>query len=123
PLKLLALTPALSHPVGEGEATEGADRNPPAAGINCRRDVAVLETIYSCGLRISELCGLRAADVDWSEQLVRVRGKGKKERLVPIGQPALQAIRNYWNLLPQLPGGESPVFFSSATRLNPMAAR
>ena len=56
--------------------------------------MAVLETIYSCGLRVSELCGLRAEDIDWSEQLVRVRGKGKKERLVPIGQPALQTIQS-----------------------------
>ena len=44
----------------------------------CLRDVAVLETIYSCGLRVSELCGLRAEDIDWSERLVRVRGKGEK---------------------------------------------
>jgi site-specific recombinase XerD len=49
------------------------------------RDVAVLETIYSCGLRVSELCGLRVEDIDFNEQIVRVRGKGKKERLVPVG--------------------------------------
>jgi len=60
------------------------------------RDAAILETIYSCGLRISELCGLRAGDIDFNEQLVRVLGKGKKERLVPIGAPALEAIRAYW---------------------------
>ena len=58
--------------------------------------MAVLETIYSCGLRISELCGLRVEDINFSEQIVRVRGKGKKERLVPIGEPALKAIENYW---------------------------
>ena len=61
----------------------------------CWRDVAILETIYSCGLRISELCGLVADDIDWNEQLVRVRGKGRKERLVPIGAPALAAIQRY----------------------------
>ncbi len=76
------------------------------------RDVAVLETIYSCGLRISELCGLRADDIDWSQQIVRVRGKGKKERLVPIGKPALEAIGQYWLILKQPPVGASPVFFS-----------
>jgi site-specific recombinase XerD len=65
----------------------------PLSATACLRDVAVLETIYSCGLRISELCGLRAEDIDWSERLVRVRGKGKKERLVPIGEPAWKAIR------------------------------
>ena len=77
----------------------------------CLRDVAVLETIYSCGLRVSELCGLRVEDIDWSEQLVRVRGKGKKERLVPIGKPALKAIESYWSTLKLPPSGESPVFF------------
>lgn len=78
----------------------------------CYRDAAILETIYSCGLRISELCGLRAGDLDLHERLVRVQGKGKKERLVPIGEPALKAIKNYWSLLPQPPTGNSPVFYS-----------
>lgn len=89
----------------------------------CYRDVAILETIYSCGLRVSELCGLCAEDVDWPEQLVRVRGKGKKERLVPIGEPALRAIKNYWITLPQSPTGQVPVFFArkkNLTRMRPL---
>ena len=53
----------------------------PVVASACYRDVAILETIYSCGMRISELCGLCAADLDINEQIVRVRGKGKKERL------------------------------------------
>lgn len=75
-----------------------------------RRDQALLETIYSCGLRISELCALQAQDIHWEERLVRVRGKGRKERLVPIGQPALQAIKNYWALLTPPPTPDAPVF-------------
>jgi integrase/recombinase XerC len=59
-------------------------------------------------------------DIDWSEQLVRVRGKGKKERLVPIGKPALQAIESYWNTLKQLPSGESPVFFAETKKVAPL---
>src|SRR6266571_4122912 len=89
----------------------------------CRRDVAVLETIYSCGLRISELCGLLASDMDWSERLVRVRGKGKKERLIPIGETALCAIQNHWSLLPHIPGGESPVFLCGPKKLRAVSAR
>jgi integrase/recombinase XerC len=96
-------------------------RGRPISAAICFRDVAVLETIYSCGLRISELCGLRAEDIDWNEQLVRVRGKGKKERLVPIGEPALKAIREYWNLLEQKPAGPAPVFLSEKTKLAPIA--
>jgi len=92
---------------------------PVSAGV-CLRDVAVLETIYSCGLRISELCGLRAEDIDWSEQLVRVRGKGKKERLVPIGQPALQAIQTYWGMLKRPPAGEAPVFLAETKKAAPL---
>jgi integrase/recombinase XerC len=91
-------------------------RGRPISAAICFRDVAVLETIYSCGLRISELCGLRAEDIDWDEQLVRVRGKGKKERMVPIGQPALKAIREYWNLLEQKPAGLAAVFLSEKTK-------
>lgn len=82
------------------------------------RDVAILETIYSCGLRISELCGLNADDIQWDEQLVRVRGKGNKERLVPIGAPALAAIRSYWSMLSFSPGPGLPVFYAANHRLS-----
>ncbi|HEY3763483.1 MAG TPA: tyrosine recombinase XerC [Verrucomicrobiae bacterium] len=84
------------------------------------RDIAVLETIYSCGLRISELCGLRAEDIDWGEYIVRVRGKGKKERMVPIGEPALKAIQAYWDAMGQTSAGISPVFFSETTKRAPL---
>ncbi len=123
----------LEQPVPNTEGGPTAPRvSPPAIGrtaqrtelrISCFRDVAVLETIYSCGLRISELCGLLAQDLDWHELLVRVRGKGKKERLVPIGEPALKAIKAYWELLSESPGGESPVFFASSTKRHPVSPR
>jgi integrase/recombinase XerC len=92
----------------------------PISQVAALRDVAVLETIYSCGLRVSELCGLRMDDIDWSEQLVRVRGKGKKERLVPIGRPALMAIQDYWNTFKQPPGGAVPVFFAETKKSAPL---
>jgi integrase/recombinase XerC len=76
------------------------------------RDAAILEVIYSCGLRVSELCQLRAEDVDWSGQLVRVRGKGMKERLVSIGAPALEAVRAYWKIRQYAPAGAMPVFLA-----------
>ncbi|HLP77357.1 MAG TPA: tyrosine recombinase XerC [Candidatus Paceibacterota bacterium] len=87
----------------------------------CYRDTAIIETVYSCGLRVSELCGLRAEDIDWNEQIVRVRGKGKKERLVPIGEPALKAIENYWAFLPQKPSGADPVFLAELREPTPVA--
>jgi integrase/recombinase XerC len=95
-------------PLEPGPKTKGRGR--PESVSTCYRDVAVLETLYSCGLRISELCGLVANDLDWSERVVRVRGKGRKERMLPIGEPALGAIRHYWGLLGQPPSGGEPVF-------------
>jgi len=92
----------------------------PVSAVAAYRDVAILETIYSCGLRISELVGLRVEDIDWREESVRVRGKGKKERLVPIGQPALRAIEAYWALLGQRPTGVSPVFLSETKARTPV---
>ncbi len=66
------------------------------------RDRAILEVAYSCGLRVSELVGLNWADIDESIALVRVRGKGDKERVVPIGRPALEALATYRAAIPQL---------------------
>lgn len=59
------------------------------------RDRAIMETIYSSGLRISELVGLNVEDLDEFSEALRIRGKGKKERLVPIGSRALEAIGRY----------------------------
>ncbi len=77
----------------------------------CLRDVAILETIYSCGLRISEICSLTAGDIQPQEQLIRVLGKGRKERQVPIGAPALEAIAHYWQSLPHVPANTEPAFW------------
>ena len=59
------------------------------------RDVAVLEVLYSTGIRVSELCGLDLNDLDRERRVVRVFGKGRKERTVPIGVPALRAVE-FW---------------------------
>ncbi len=60
------------------------------------RDQAILETLYSTGMRVSELTGLSEGDLDPSLGIVRVFGKGGKERIVPIGEKALEALRNYF---------------------------
>jgi integrase/recombinase XerC len=60
------------------------------------RDRAILELLYAAGLRVSELTGLNVADVDQKEQMVRVLGKGRKERIVPFGGKAAEALRAYW---------------------------
>ncbi|HSP43266.1 MAG TPA: tyrosine recombinase XerC [Luteolibacter sp.] len=59
------------------------------------RDAAILELFYSCGLRISELLALDVKDVDFLGETVKVRGKGAKERIVPVGGPAVNAIQRY----------------------------
>jgi integrase/recombinase XerC len=59
------------------------------------RDCALLETLYSTGARVSELVGINLDDLRGSEGLVHLRGKGRKERIVPIGEVALEAIHNY----------------------------
>src|SRR5207244_7501580 len=59
------------------------------------RDVAILELLYSSGLRASELCALKVRDVNLQVGCVRVLGKGMKERIVPVGQAAREAIERY----------------------------
>ncbi|MCX8107208.1 MAG: tyrosine-type recombinase/integrase, partial [Verrucomicrobiae bacterium] len=91
--------------------------------VELLRDAAILETFYSSGLRISELCGLNADDIDWDRQILRIRGKGKKERHVPIGTPALEAIRRYWNALGSAPVSTMPVFLSRSKRMSRLSPR
>jgi integrase/recombinase XerC len=76
------------------------------------RDRAILELLYSCGLRVSELTGLAVADLDLSEGMVRVLGKGGKERILPVGRPALGAIRDYLAGRAEM-SGSSPLFLNT----------
>lgn len=59
------------------------------------RDLAIIETLYSTGIRVSELTGLDRKDVDFSQRLLKVLGKGNKERIVPIGKTALHSLNEY----------------------------
>ena len=62
------------------------------------RDRAVLEVLYGCGLRLSEVTGLETADVDLAHGFLKVTGKGRKQRIVPLGEPAVEALRNYFEV-------------------------
>lgn len=62
------------------------------------RDLAILELFYSTGIRLSELCGVNLEDLDLLADQVKVRGKGRKERIVPVGSRAVLALRRYLNL-------------------------
>ena len=80
-----------------------------------RRDRAILELLYAAGLRVSELTGLNTVDVELKDRVVRVTGKGRKERIVPYGEKAAEALALYWpereKLLranSQAPGGTHP---------------
>jgi len=85
-------------------------------GLLTIRDRAILETLYSTGVRVSELVGLDWHDVDFQLGIIRVVGKGLKERIVPIGEMALKTLRNYgdeqaikWRRAAK---GETPVFLN-----------
>lgn len=87
---------------------------PPAMSYAGQRDRAILETMYSAGLRVSELVGINTPDLALDEGLIRIRGKGRKERLAPLGSFAIQAI-NRWleirKLSPKSQAMEHPPVF------------
>lgn len=79
------------------------------------RNRAILETLYSCGLRVSELVNLKYSDIFFDQEFLRIIGKGNKQRLVPLGRPAADAIRIYLqtrSLLPVKKGSEDNVFLN-----------
>jgi integrase/recombinase XerC len=91
-----------------------AEARAAAGGIREGRDLAMLELFYSTGIRLSELAGLNDPDVDLVSDQVKVRGKGKKERIVPVGSHATAALRRYVRqrdrLLATTRAGSRPVF-------------
>lgn len=72
---------------------------PEGDGLLALRDRAILETLYSTGARVSELVGMNLDDLNLSDGLVRLRGKGRKERIVPIGEVAVEALKEYHETL------------------------
>jgi integrase/recombinase XerC len=68
---------------------------PQGDAVDDLRDHAVLETLYSTGIRASELVGMNFEDINRSDHLIRIRGKGRRERIVPVGSKALDAIEAY----------------------------
>src|SRR6516162_8490911 len=66
------------------------------------RDRAILELLYAAGLRVSELTGLNLEDMDQKDRMLRVRGKGNKERIVPYGGKAAEAMQRYWPVRQEL---------------------
>jgi len=68
---------------------------PEGIGFIPVRDKAILELLYSSGLRVSELSGLNIEDLNIKESLIKIRGKGKKERIVPVGSKAIDALKSY----------------------------
>lgn len=95
------------------------------------RDRSILETLYSTGIRVSELVGINMGDIDAAGQSLIVRGKGRKERMVPLGSHALTALRKYITMLIEFrrshndeSGAKTPLFINKhGTRLSTRSVR
>ena len=91
-----------------------------AGGFRQARDLAMLELFYSTGMRLSELAGLNDPDLDLVSDQVKVRGKGKKERIIPVGSHANAALRQYLGSRDRLFSGARAVFVNArGKRLTP----
>lgn len=85
------------------------------------RDAAILELLYSTGMRRGELVGLREADIDFYEHTVKVIGKGNKQRIIPFGKKAQQALERYKHHRSALPGTDAFFLTPKGKRLYPSA--
>ncbi|GAC1687566.1 MAG: tyrosine recombinase XerC [Gemmatimonadaceae bacterium] len=93
--KLEKYLPAYLDRSQVGPLFEIAETRASSGRFECVRDRAMLELFYSTGIRLSELAGINRGDLDLVSQTVKVRGKGRKERIVPLGDHAQLALRNY----------------------------
>lgn len=91
----------------EIEQIEALFKAPDQSTLLGLRDLAMLEVMYSTGVRVSELVGLDVTDVDFDEAVLHIRGKGRRERLAPVGQRALDAINQYLTKRSHVQQGQS----------------
>jgi integrase/recombinase XerC len=113
-------------PGPSGEPGPSGQRTEAQAAV-ALRDSAVLELLYATGIRVSELCGLDTRHLDHDRRTVRVRGKGDKERTVPVGVPALRAVTRWldagWPELATASSGPALFLGVRGGRLDPRTAR
>ncbi|HJE50432.1 MAG TPA: tyrosine recombinase XerC [Tessaracoccus flavescens] len=112
---------AMSTTFASAETRVAEDDDPMAV-----RDLAMIELLYSSGLRVSELCSAELRDVDWERRSLTVAGKGGKHRAVPIGAPAVRALERWLAVRGEIATGESPdtIFLGArGGRLDPRVAR
>lgn len=83
------------------EETDAIIESADTGSVQGIRNRAILEVLYGCGLRVSELCGLRISDIFFEEGFVRIVGKGDKQRLVPLGDMAAEAVKDYLGVRPE----------------------
>jgi len=105
----------------------GAEAGPRQEAAVALRDAAILELFYATGIRVSELCGMDVASLDYGRRTVRVKGKGDKERTVPVGVPALRAVTRWLEagrpVLAAVASGPALFLGVRGGRLDPRAAR
>ncbi len=96
---------------------------PPADSFDGVRDKAILELLYGCGLRLSELINLQMQDLLLSQETIRIMGKGKKERFVPVGRKGKAALLRYLDLRPSRNSGftENVFILKNGKKMYPMA--
>lgn len=105
-------TDLLESPAGEKESPEVQSR-----------DQAVLELLYGGGLRVAELCSIKYGDLDLSTGLVRILGKGSKERVVPVGESAVEAVKKYLSLRTSTKRGEPLLLAPRGGPMHPRAVQ
>lgn len=116
----------LGHGIGGPHSRSGRHRigrSPGEAKAMLKRDRAILELLYGSGLRVSELSGLDMENLDRQEQMLRVLGKGRKQRQVPYGRKAQEALEAYWPLRETILARAGRVTAAQALFLNPMGGR
>jgi integrase/recombinase XerC len=102
------------------DAAEVSEKDDPQ---EVARDMAILELLYGGGLRVSELCGIDGGDLDLGSGLVRLMGKGSKERVVPVGDAAISAVKAYLALRGAPARGAPLLLAARGGRLNPRAVQ
>lgn len=110
----------------DGLAARAAQPAEPAEEAASRRDLAMLEVLYASGVRVSELCGLDLGDLDADRGLLRVLGKGGKERTVPLGRPAIRALAAWLEVRGVLAGpsaGQAVFVGDRGARIDPRVVR